>query len=445
MTQHAASKDPETLRPITFEGYQPFRRRLLSRYGAVFQQYPAAALLLDLPLTVFEETGEDRSAWYFGNWTRPRSRRSRFLSGARRFAVRGTSGSCVLDDIRGRFPFVTESLRRAAHSLGWSTLFTELPGGGVIRDAIAVRSHLPVTAAIASCSRTSALLRRISDCGLKHALQSGLLLAELEAAAGDLVQQIRKELEASRVRAIVTIDDAQGDSRLVIRAAAEAGIRTIVVAHGFIVHPCLRSICPPIADVLLVWTPQQRDAICKVIDPDLADRIRYLGFPKRYSCNSARSLADGECLIATSLLQPLLGEEGFRQSFHALISTCSAECLSVHIRLHPKERHKPDVLQFLEDLNVHPDDRPIDEALRNSSLVLGSQSSVLVEAAFSGIPSFQVKELDPQWRLERTDVIEVSEFGVLRSKWQSWRERHPGAENSAEFEAGLQALIEDQR
>lgn len=317
-----------------------------------------------------------------------------------------------------RFPALAELIADVGRDQHWrtgtaDTLFFRQPS---LKGSFV---PLPLRPAILSSCRFKRTIRDVRRIGLSQIEAYPALLEKLEQICRDEVVWISRQLSSCRVGRIVLMEDSSSIAQLLCIAAQTIGVPATVIAHGYIQDPKLISICPINADKLLVWTEEQEKALTAVLSPEQASRVEFVGFPKLQPNPRAglpnRLLYAAEPLFSTD--RPPLPWPRLCQLFWAL----SKNGFDVILRLHPKDLIHGDLLKeagltgcvTLSKVSLH-------EELMLAGIVLGSNSSVLVEAAFAGRRAVQIEE-GRRVHLERVEVMSLANCADLCPSAQQCR------------------------
>ena len=229
--------------------------------------------------------------------------------------------------------------------------------------------------------------------------------------------------------------------RVILRAANELGIPYVVVSHGFVTDPKLVTIAPLYADMFVAWTEDQRRGLCEAIGPKSAVKVHHFGFPKP-------PLLQGSGISGRVLLvwHPFIESHGISirefDTATTIIKRLATAGLDPVLRLHPKDRSDAALANALKDEGVVTDHSSISVALGRAEVVLGSLSSLLIEAASVGKPVFQLSNYPSIPDLPRIDGNDDGLAETIRLACGTTPQHYPSFD-SQEFFDGLLHLMKE--
>ena len=167
----------------------------------------------------------------------------------------------------------------------------------------------------------------------------------------------------------------------------------VEIAHGFTMSPCLISVAPIEVDLQVVWTQRLASRIQSVLPVEDRSRVRSFGFPKASIRNVPKSTA--LVLIDPISRKNLWERQKYLRILDRLVSAFQSLNLSVVLRLHPSEteRQNSTAVDLNSRFGLAASTNTLESDLVDATIVAGSQSSVLVEAVYNGIPAMQITEL----------------------------------------------------
>ena len=213
------------------------------------------------------------------------------------------------------------------------------------------------------------------------------------------------------IRLIIADGDSLPHLRVIGSVAKRRGCPFIVLAHGYAQNPKLISLAPIHADYLLTWTEQQAEDIRAVLPSAQRSKVLCFGYPKDLSEPS--SLADSLLIVWHPTRQDDLVEQV--RELRAVIDQYAADGFKVRLRFHPKEDRHTEFLHEL-DREVEISNEVLETALQRAAVVIGSRSSALVEAAMSGIPTYQLERYAREVPCEFTEVLGQNKDGSTLSR-----------------------------
>lgn len=285
-------------------------------------------------------------------------------------------------------------------------------------------------------------LRRINSVGLLNALRVERLMERLESLISKEIMIMREILSLCNLRLIIVQSDSAPSARIVVEAARLEGVPYIVIAHGYIQDKKLRSIAPIAADRLIVWSKNQFHELAKVMRKDEASKLRYYGWPKTRLIKKSDGHNTPLVVLSTIYHGDNLTEKRLFVE-RAIAELCSLYPM-LRVRLHPKDRRvelQGELFMLSNKKLITLAHGDIGLELGSSSFVIGMGSSVLVEAAMSGCPVFQFKELMCM-DLEGVVPISIDGLGQLEERIKELR-LGKLVDNELNSRFSVQALIDD--
>ncbi|QDS96352.1 hypothetical protein FF011L_51600 [Roseimaritima multifibrata] len=258
---------------------------------------------------------------------------------------------------------------------------------------------------VATKGTAFSLLGRIST----HEEFSSLLknerfMLQFNRAVRKNVFSVRNFLSQEKIALLVVHDAHHVAGRIICAAAEQCGIPVVEVAHGYTQCPNLISVSPVIASVEVVWSDQLASRIRCFGLPSDRCRVVSFGFPKSLVCRCPLPRFRQALVLVNPISRMSVREREIYHSemSHVLRMFCDHGWL-VKLRVHPSEKYLSVVADFFCDFDVILRKDTLENDLANSRIVVGTASSVLVEALFNGIPVIQLAG-DKDIRLEHLTV-----------------------------------------
>jgi hypothetical protein len=231
-------------------------------------------------------------------------------------------------------------------------------------------------------------------------------LAKLVArrAAGDLAQAavLRRAFRSRRLRSIVGSYDLDPRARLVVLLAREAGIRTLMLAHGAFLFP------QPLADLdvcdeVALWT--------RAVAPPITDRgrpIHVIGYPLAHERPPpTRRRRDGAPRVAvlgqlpvmeTAILDERITMRCYETALGAIARAWPTA--TVVLRPHPTQERSthPVLARRFPELRVQEDAQSgILDVLRGVDICIGGASTSTLQGALVGTPVIALNLSGDEW------------------------------------------------
>ena len=270
---------------------------------------------------------------------------------------------------------------------------------------IARIKKIPLISIALESWRVKLLLRKISSIGILSALNESHLMGELNEAVLVEVEFLRIILKKLKVKTVFLTQDNFSKERVICYAASCEKIRTAVIAHGYVQAPHLISICPIRADNLVVWTEEQLDWIGKRCSSEDKRKLVFWGFPKYFRPKK-------EILGFLSNVLVVFGRIGDDSMslvvLRNLLSLLKEKGIPFRVRFHPKERDAFYLQNVMREFSVVDSRIDLDRELEWCRVVVGSNTSVLIEAKAFGRRVVQLSELQ-KMNFENIDSLDVQD------------------------------------
>lgn len=237
--------------------------------------------------------------------------------------------------------------------------------------------------------------------GLEAALEHKDLLASLNSDGKRNFCLIKSLLIKSKTKLVLTDGDTVPYAQMLCRAARQLGIPYVVFAHGYIQNPRLVGIAPINGDYLIPWTKGQFDDLAAELEEADILKLRYFGYPKEVFSSEVNS---GQALIVWHTLLDRDREADIKD----LVSSCRRvrdEGYEIRLRLHPKDNNDQELRKLLAEENINISKRSLGDDIREAEIIVGSYSSVLVEAAMSGKCAMQFSKYSKLFSFEGIHVL----------------------------------------
>jgi hypothetical protein len=382
---------------MDFSTYPQFEATFQRKFGALFLRYPHASMIIEKQLRLVEADELSGARSNMEKLARPRpGRRARALITAHllRKPNAAPHGFCYLK--LQRFGRLTARIEDYLH----------------IRDMATLPANetwlMPRQRALDVLAMSGPALRRFMSLALRSgidtAIKDGDLMQALEREAERDGQRITALLKKWDIRLIIADGDTLPSLRLIGAAARKLGRPFIAFAHGYVQNPKLVSLAPINADYLITWTEQQAEDIRAVLPLPQRAKVLCFGYPKDVIRQSS---ATKTLLI---IWHPTRDGDLHAQvaEMRKIIDLYASEGFRTRVRFHPKEDQQP---QFLRALGrpIDVSREPLAAAIETASTVVGSRSSVLVEAALSGVPTYQLQSYARETPIEFTRPLSLDE------------------------------------
>jgi hypothetical protein len=252
---------------------------------------------------------------------------------------------------------------------------------------------------------------------------SGLLdtraLTMLEQRAGGTlaaVSQLREAFAGRRIRLAVLPFDSPPEARVVVQAARDCGVPTLVVQHGLFNEP--NDPDKTLADCVAVWSDADAADLREWTPAAVVTGNPGAGRPPALR-DRRRAGPREQAIVLVEYASRLSTRVDNRVSVRHVLAALDALSkalpgASVTIRPHPAE-HEPEIFERLaaaaRGLEVGVDvTSPIDDVLRTADLCVGAVSTATLEAAAAGVPVvfLNVTEKPARWPFDGSTDVPVA-------------------------------------
>ncbi|AWI60713.1 hypothetical protein [Sinorhizobium fredii] len=222
--------------------------------------------------------------------------------------------------------------------------------------------------------------------GIEKAVANQRLVNRLDKQARGNFALVKAMIEKQRLQLFIADGDTLPFSRMICAAAKELAVPYVVIAHGYIQSPRLVGIAPIYGDYLVTWTEQQAADLRQALREEEKAKVLCFGYPK----DTYRSDVMGnQALIVWHPLHD--GDLALQvEEIRGIMAALQAAGYDSRLRLHPRDTKARALRGFFSDTGIEISKDPLADDLEKSALVIGSRSSVLVEAAMSGKRVFQL-------------------------------------------------------
>lgn len=258
-----------------------------------------------------------------------------------------------------------------------------------LREALNPFKYIPLTDIAKVSFKNFKIFTRLEEKGLINFLYCDDDMASLESAIASSIERTKKVLVSYGVSKVVMQNEHSPFEKIILLACRELNIKVIVIAHGFIQDHYLITIAPIRADALVVWSLDELKLLSRFLPKCEREKLRYFGWP--FPLIQRKNIIDRYPLFILTDVN-FLSDKEFDETVK-FIHSLQESFANLRIRPHPAN--------YLDiSLNANKvrrifsnqiSDDSLNHDLSYSSFVIGNDSSVLVHAAQSGIPSFQLK------------------------------------------------------
>lgn len=376
---------------MDFNAYKELEQKL-APYRGLYENHPLTMLLLDKPLRAML-IGIPHEK-YVKKLFAKASLGIRIKQLVQRFAAYMVPHGACVAFMLNRFPLVHGHLQRYCDEAGWALKESKhAPALSILAG-----KKLILEETLASSADYLPLKTLIDKKGLLYALNQPAALDRAERLLEKEVDSLASLLRALKVK-LIFAQGHQVKKALLAVAARKAGCRFGAVTHGYVQDRTLFTIFPlHDADFLLAWTQEQKRDLAGA-DERFAERIHCIGFPKPTVVSRAASSTSARKI--GFICEPIRNRFSasaeldffFIDVLKQVHGLARQHGFQLEIKLHPKDRRDEEILQTLAASGLSLIETLKPAVYPDYELFLGSNSSLLVETALAGIPTFQLLEL----------------------------------------------------
>lgn len=208
---------------------------------------------------------------------------------------------------------------------------------------------------------------------------------ECDMVISEFVEETKKVMILHNIRAFIASSTHAMENRIPLKAAQELGIPTFVFLHGLPFPFYYEE--PQRVDYLIVWSEKIKENFVK-FSQFPSDRILVAGHPLYQEMPHTRLKNNHDDIL---IICPSAEAERHQDRGNMVYYLLSIEKVlknhgikHVRFRPHPHEDAKW-YFNYVDPLFFKLDTRPLSQALTNSSLIIGTLSTIVVEAIFYGV------------------------------------------------------------
>ena len=441
---------------MNFEACSSFRNLLSREYGEVYTHYPSAAYVLDFDLQIrailkqgstsfrredialyYEATTKVSLATFCYGWYVHFA--AMFLSQMKRsFYIHiGFSDE--------KFPGVFAVIDGVTNELGLKTIDNYSNQKGKLK-LLMTKTLSPYQ--IVMSRRTKKMVLQFKYLGDKDAqklLSNHKFMSALDHSVSQDIWRLSKLIQRLGIKVFFNSGDSSGPARILIEACKVANAKVITIAHGYFSEPTLIGVMPVHAHCLLLWTKKQVQDVSRAVQHEDKEKVRYIGFPKDFKLDE-RNPIKNTALLMFGRISEVLNETSKEETLAKLINILEKNGYSVTIRMHPNEPLNDHRLRkFISENTMEISQNSLLDDLSRYELVLGADSSALIEAVSAGCRVIEIQELkSPNYEGEGTQIVSIDNLDntIQDRLYFSPNDRYKF--NCAKFSKGLKYLLEEQ-
>lgn len=223
-------------------------------------------------------------------------------------------------------------------------------------------------------------------------------------------------LKKLKIKSIVIHTDQNFFGVMIALAARKCKIRVSVIAHGNFVPPFINAVLPLHADKLFVWSNWTKVLINECAGSDCAELVEGLKYGIIERNRNPSNILIVCCGLAGWSTSKIVD---FKNSLDLIRLKFSEE--NIVYCTHPSGSPN-ELVEYANALNFKVSKKSTYKEAKSAKLILGGDTSFLLEAIISGIPTFQLKEHCLEPKLARME-------GVPQISNQGLKKNHPNSSN----------------
>ncbi|CCF00783.1 hypothetical protein predicted by Glimmer/Critica (plasmid) [Sinorhizobium fredii HH103] len=364
---------------MDFSAFRAFDDAFRGKYADLLESHPFAAMLIEKQLRNYESGALAIAGANIRKLARPTcGRRFRAQMAFRLASLLNREYEPRYYLKLERFDTLKSNLSSPLSGLGMKPL--REAGGGLMPEMRVLHQLATLGGAFRTFMRTAHAK------GIEKATADRKLVSRLDKQASKNFALVKAMIEKQRIQLFIADGDTLPFSRMICAAAKELAVPYVVIAHGYIQNPNLVGIAPIYGDYLVTWTEQQAADLRKALKDEEKAKVLCFGYPKDTYCSNVRG---NQALI---VWHPLHDGDLVSQveEIRGIIGALRAAGYGSRLRLHPRDTNARSLRALFSNTEIEFSEAPLADDLERSALVIGSRSSVLVEAAMSGKRVFQL-------------------------------------------------------
>lgn len=396
-----------------FSPFIELQKDVRSRYGLLVDEFPYSAAVLNMSIRQVLAGQEKDARRCLGRIGKKKMLNRMYLKYCESLSRLGPFNKEIILSLGDRFPGLEALLDEVYYDVGYSVSRSgsKNPSRNIDYFLLEKVSLFRLCFHSSGVSRSiDAFLRKES---IAKALSDRCLWLCLEESLEAESTRIRGVLKNLKVQLLVSGGDFMPEARWLTLLLREIGARHFVFAHAYLARPDGLNTLPIVADKLFVWTATQRDEIKKVLPQGERNKVVFAGWPKLNRLSGSCDRVNGALLVLEKIRPhpyPDL-KEGVFEIIRRMQKTFDA----FSVRPHPDDEEQPEIVSAVSSGGGRFACGDLYEELDAAELVIGTNSSCLVEAGRLGLPVVQIEEFarvdcEPTLRLS---ISELSEARVL--------------------------------
>ncbi len=380
---------------MNFEEYRHLDVRVKQKYNKYYDAFPTVMSIIDTPIRHYESGNTDLATNHFRSGSI--RIRERFWSRYLKYASKVLSKqdrSTIAIMLNRRFDWIKDKWTQQVEKEGYIPITKP---EHITQDwkSILKLDKVNLMRAVRRKRSVSTKCKEIVSKGIENIERPKKVLGDIKQNINKEIEKMSDVLRSLNISMIVSNGDYTFSQSILCKAAQSIDITYVVIAHGYIQNPRLISFCPIKADHLILWTKKQQQEVKKVIK-NKKTNVHYLGFPKRNNFGCAKLTTFNEDTIVLFVFGEIKVDAQHSKYSEIIIDIAKQfkrRGASIRLRPKPKDNNKQIVQRIRSEVECNISSHSLQYDLQNADAVVGTNTSVLVESIYGGVPTIQIKDL----------------------------------------------------
>lgn len=333
------------------------------------------------------------------------------LISSKRVFLRSKSASRFFENI-----FISELKKRKVKTFGM------LSYNGSLRSKL--NYFFRITWLYDLCERSSEINREIliNKCNnhlvLKNLLKSKAFIDRVNVAHKKDLKFLNSIFKNLKLKGILVHTDQTPFAYTFVKAANKLCVNTAVLAHGNFRNPRLISVLPCHAKKIFTWSKQSKELINICNKKKIAEDIEGIKFNIIKRVKNPKNII----LVGSPVKDMKFDRKKKLHKIIKILQTISKPGKLIFCK-HPSDTYFQ-VKTILDNFNIIISKNSVYNESKKAKFILGGNSSFLLEAHICGIPTFQLKDLVTNYKMQKIhhipqyflkDMIKKKKFSLKKN------------------------------
>lgn len=239
-------------------------------------------------------------------------------------------------------------------------------------------------------------------------------ISKIESQINRIIDDISKFLVNRNINIIVTQDLHTDHGYILAQAAKKANIPSVEFAHCYTQDEFLVTILPVNGNYSILWTNELVNSISEINGLKCKDKLKSFGYPKYI--NLKNGVSKDKVLLLFPGLQAKSKDERITiknqwiRLYEFLLFQLNISKEDIIIRPHPGDNSdETNYVRKYYCKNLSKN-RQVEDDLKDSRVVIGGASTVLVDAIHMNIPAIQIVDFQPEYLPNEVSRIHLDAF-----------------------------------